>query len=72
MFISLNYKISLVIFLKRGLFLGHRPIIVKSAVLVQKVGRSTALYLSSKVFHDWSIICFRKRNHIYYIFAALF
>ena len=36
MFISSNYKISLVIFLKRGLFLGHRPVIVKSAVIGSK------------------------------------
>ena len=51
--------------------LGHRPIIVKGTEigskgrLAQKVGGSSAQYLSCNVFRDWSIIKFWEINHIY-------
>ena len=44
----------------------RRPVILKRRViLVKKVSGSLALYLSFKVFPDWSIINIRERNHIF-------
>ena len=56
-------------------FTGHRPIIVKSAVIGSKGGwKLSTTFLSCKVFHDWSII--KLGNILYlldgYIFALLF
>ena len=54
---------------------GHRPVIVKRAVIGSKGGwKLSTIFLSCKVFHDWSII---KLGHILYfldgyIFAVLF
>ena len=55
--------------------LGHRPVIVKRAVIGSKGGwKLSTIFLSCKVFHDWSII--KLRNLLYlldgYIFAVLF
>ena len=54
---------------------GHRPVIVKRAVIGSK-GRwnLSAIFLSSKVFHDWSIIKLGNIFHLLdgYIFAVLF
>ena len=51
--------------------LGHRPVNVKRAVIGSKGG---TIFLSCKVFHDWSII--NIGNILYfldgYIFAVLF
>ena len=55
--------------------LGHRPIIVKMAVIGSKAGwRLSTIFLSCKVFHDWSIIKLRKNMYLLdgYIFAVLF
>ena len=55
--------------------IGHRPVIVKEAVIGSKGGRKlSTIFLSCKVFHDWSII---KLGNILklldrYIFAVLF
>ena len=55
--------------------LGHRPVIVKRALIGSNVGwMLSTIFLSCKVFHDWSII--KLRNMLYlldgYIFAVLF
>ena len=40
---------------------GHRPVIVKRAVIGSKCGwKLSTIFLSCKVFHDWSIIKLRK------------
>ena len=45
---------------------GHRPVLVKRVVIGSKeVGGSSALYLSFKVFRDWSIINIWEENRIY-------
>ena len=55
--------------------LGHRPVNVKRAVIGSKGGwKLSTIFLSFKVFHDWSII---KLGNILYlldgsIFAVLF
>ena len=55
--------------------LGHRPVIVKRALIGSK-GEwiLSTIFLSCKVFHDWSII--KLGNILYlldaYIFAVLF
>ena len=54
---------------------GHRPVIVKRAVIGSKCGwKPSTLSLSCKVFQDWSII--KLGNILYlldgYIFAVLF
>ena len=54
---------------------GHRPVIVKKAVIGSKGGwKLSTIFLSCKVFHDWSII--KLGNILYlldgYIFAVLF
>ena len=55
--------------------LGHRPVIVKRALIGSKGGwKLSTIFLSCKVFHDWSII---KLGNILYlldghIFAELF
>ena len=54
---------------------GHRPVNVKRAVIGSKGGwKLSTIFLSCKVFHDWSII---KLGNILYlldgsIFAVLF
>ena len=54
---------------------GHRPVIVKRAVIGSKGGwKLSTIFLSCKVFHDWSII---KLGNILFlldgsIFAVLF
>ena len=54
---------------------GHRPVIVKRAVIGSKGGwKLSSIFLSCRVFHDWPII---KLGNIFnlsegYIFAALF
>ena len=41
--------------------LGHRPVIVKRALIGSKGGwKLITIFLSCKVFHDWSIIKIRK------------
>ena len=55
--------------------LGHRPVIVKRALIGSKDGlKLTTIFLSCKVFHDWSIL--KLGNILYlldgYIFAFLF
>ena len=56
-------------------FTGHRPVNVKRAVIGSKGGwKLSTIFLSCKVFHDWSII---KLGNILYlldgsIFALLF
>ena len=55
--------------------LGHRPVIVKRALVGSKGGwKLSTLSLSCKVFHDWSII--KYGNILYlldgYIFSVLF
>ena len=61
--------------MKWAMSLGHRPIIVKRAVIGSKGGwMLSTIFSSCKVFHDWSIIklgnilCLLDR----YIFAVLF
>ena len=54
---------------------GHRPVIVKRAVIGSKGERRlSTIFLSCMVFHDWSII--KLGNILYlldgYIFAVLF
>ena len=55
--------------------IGHRPVIVKRALIGSKGGcKLSTIFLSCKVFHDWSII---KLGNILYlldgsIFAVLF
>ena len=55
--------------------LGHRPVNVKRAVIGSKGGwKLSTIFLSCKVFHDWSII---KLGNILYLldgsfFAVLF
>ena len=54
---------------------GHRPVIVKRAVISSKGGwKLSTIFLSCKVFHDWSII--KPGNILYvldgYIFAVHF
>ena len=45
--------------------IGHRPVIVKRAVIGSKGGRKlSTVFLSCKVFHDWSII---KLGNILYL-----
>ena len=40
---------------------GHRPVIVKMALIGSKGGwKLSTIFLSCKVFHDWSIIKLRK------------
>ena len=44
---------------------GHRPVIVKRAVIGSKSGwKLSTIFLSCKVFHDWSII---KIGNILYL-----
>ena len=44
-----------------ALLLGHRPVIVKRAVIGSKGGwKLSTIFLSCKVFRDWSIIKLRK------------
>ena len=54
--------------------LGHRPVIVKRSVIGSKGGQVSTIFLSCKVFHDWSII--KLGNILYlldeYIFVVLF
>ena len=55
--------------------IGHRPVIVKRAVIGSKGGRKlSTIFLSCKVFHDWSII--KLGNILYlldgYVFVVLF
>ena len=54
---------------------GHRPVIVKRALIGSKGGwKLSTIFLSCKVFHDWSII--KLGNILYlldgYIFGVLF
>ena len=55
--------------------LGHRPVIVKRAVIGSKGGwKLSTIFLSCEVLHDWSII---KLGNIMYLldgynFAVLF
>ena len=54
---------------------GHRPVIVKRAVIGSKgEWKLSTIFLSREVFHDWSII--KLGNILYlldvYIFAVLF
>ena len=54
---------------------GHRPVNVKRALIGSKGGwKLSTIFLSCKVFHDWSII--KLGNILYlldgYIFAVLF
>ena len=59
-------KDVLVIYLKRVKYLGHRPVIVKRAVIGSKgASGSSGHILSYKVLRDWSIINIQERNHIY-------
>ena len=75
MFIGLNLTIFLVLCLKWVMALGLRPVNVKRAVIGSKGGwKLSTIFLSCKVFHDWSII---KLGNILYlldgsIFALLF
>ena len=49
--------ILLVFYLKLVMSLGHRHVIVKRALIGSKGGwKLSTLFLSCKVFHDWSII----------------
>ena len=42
---------------------GHRPVIVKKALIGSKGGwKLSTIFLSCKVFHDWSIIKLWKYN----------
>ena len=55
--------------------IGHRPVNVKRALIGSKGGwKLSTIFLSCKVFHDWSII--KLGNILYllngYIFAVLF
>ena len=55
--------------------IGHRPVIVKRAVIGSKgPWKLSKIVLSCKVFHDWSII--KLGNTLYllerYIFVVLF
>ena len=57
------------------MYIGHRPVIVKRAVIGSKGGlKLSTMCLSCKVFHDCSII--KLGNILYlldgYIFAVLF
>ena len=55
--------------------LGHRPVIVKGAVIGSKGGwKLSTIFLSCKVFHDWSIIKVGKILNLLdgYIFSVLF
>ena len=57
------------------MLVGHRPEIVKRAVIGSKGGWNlSTIFLSCKVFHDWSIIKLRKYMYLFdgYIFAVLF
>ena len=54
---------------------GYRPVIVKKTLIGSKGGwKLSTIFLSYKVFHDWSII--RLGNILYlldgYIFAVIF
>ena len=54
---------------------GHRPVIVKRAVIGSKDGwKLSTIFLSCKVFHDWSIIKLGNILYLFdgYIFAVLF
>ena len=54
---------------------GHRPVIVKRAVIGSKGGwKLSTISFSCKVFHDWSIIKLREYMYLLdgYIFAVLF
>ena len=49
--------------------LGHRPVNVKRAVIGSKGGwKLSTIFLSCKVFHDWSII---KLGNILYLLDGL-
>ena len=68
MFNGLNKMILLVFYLKWVMSLGHRPVIVKRALIGSKCGwKLSIIFLSCKVFHDWSIIKLRK----YIVFIRL-
>ena len=61
--------------IKRETIVGHRPVIVNREVIGSKGGwKLSTIFLSCKVFHDWSII--KLGNILYlldgYIFAVLF
>ena len=67
--------VLLVFYLKWVMSLGHRPVNVKRALIGSKGGwKLSTIFLSCKVFHDWSII--KLGNILYlldgYIFAVLF
>ena len=74
MFIGLNLTIFLILYLKWVMDLGHRPVIVKIVIGSKGGWKLSTIFLSCKVFHDWSII---KLGNILYlldgsIFAVLF
>ena len=61
MLIGLILTFFLVLYLKWVMSLGHRPVIVKRAVIGLKGGwKLSTIFLSCKVFHDWSVIKLRK------------
>ena len=67
--------VLLVFYLEWVMSLGHRPVNVKRALIGSKGGwKLSTIFLSCKVFHDWSII--KLGNILYlldrYIFAVLF
>ena len=75
MFIGLNLTIFLVLYLKWVMSFGHRPVIVKRAVIGSKGWwKLSTIFLSCKLFHDWSII--KLGNILYllegYIFDEIF
>ena len=54
---------------------GDRPVIIKRAVIGSKgAWKLTTIFLSCKVFHDWSIIKLGNILYLFdgYIFAVLF
>ena len=54
---------------------GHRPVLVKRTVIGSKGGwKLSTIFLSCKVFHNWSIIKQQKYMHLLdrYIFAVIF
>ena len=62
--------IGVVFYLKRVMSLGHRPVIVKRAVIDAKGGwKLSTIFLSCKVFHDWSII---KLGNILYLYRRVY
>ena len=54
-----------------GELLGHRPVNVKRAVIGSKGGwKLSTIFLSYKVFHDWSII--KLGNILYLLDGSIF